>query len=64
MTIAMDELDVAFLPATGAPLWHPLEIDRSTGAGSTTADDVWTELALQIELDRSWEEIVSLLQRA
>jgi hypothetical protein len=62
MTIAMDELDVAFLPATGAPLWQPLGGEASSQTGdATAADDGWTEILLQIELDRAWNEVAGML---
>jgi hypothetical protein len=64
MTIAMDELDVAFLASTGAPNWQPLGSDDMThhsapSPASVTADDGWTEIARQIELDRIWAELAA-----
>lgn len=62
MTIAMDDIDVAFLAATGAPPWQPLGDEATTDwAQTATADDGWTEILLQLELDRAWDEISALL---
>jgi hypothetical protein len=62
MTIAMDELDVSFLTPTGAPIWQPLgcEVVRSAGEPATL-DDGWSEIALQLEWDRMWAELGSLI---
>ncbi|HEY7030203.1 MAG TPA: hypothetical protein VH482_02700 [Thermomicrobiales bacterium] len=65
MTIAMDELDVAFLAPAGAPIWQPIGGDEATGqAASSTADadDGWAEIARQIELDRIWAAVAALFE--
>ena len=67
MILAMDELEVAFLAATGAPLWQPLgsndiASDAASSLACATADDGWTEIALQIELDRVWAELTAHFQ--
>jgi hypothetical protein len=65
MTIAMDELDVAFLAATGAPLWQPLGTgapsDGETQRSTATADDGWTAIVWQFEMDRVWDDLVATL---
>jgi hypothetical protein len=64
MTLAMDELEVAFLTPAGAPLWQPLERDDVAGdaAACVAADDGWTEIAHQLELDRVWAELAAHFQ--
>jgi hypothetical protein len=71
MTLAMDEVEVAFLATTGAPLWQPLGNDPPTAVARLPrkgrrygADDHWTEIVLQFELDRAWNEVVALLEDA
>jgi hypothetical protein len=66
MAIAMDELDVAFLAPTDAPLWQPLGYDElprlDDGRQPTAADSGWSEVALELEQDLVWAEVVALLE--
>ena len=66
MTMALVELDVAFLASTGAPMWQPLgshDFAMQNGTsrlGAANAD--WSEVARQIEQDLRWGEVVALLE--
>jgi hypothetical protein len=61
MTLGMEELDIAFLDGTGEPLWQPLGENTVIVREERAADEAWTELVLQLELDGGWDEIAGLL---
>ena len=67
--MAMDELDMAFLMPTDAPLWQPLANDEAfrfvggSHVGSVTpGDSGWSEVAVELERDLVWAEVVAMLE--
>ena len=66
MTIAMDELDLAFLTPTDAPIWEPLGSDGIVGWDGELqfplADAGWNAVATELEKDLVWAEVVALLE--
>ncbi len=72
MAIAIDELDLAFLVPTDAPLWQPLKSDEpprldgrsllTMATSGAPSDSGWNAVARELEQDLVWAEVVALLE--